>query len=93
MTSSLEKDHHHQGRRYYYQHQLEEGNSTNNLLLDRKIDDATSGLSPAASRLLHTVSIENTLSIVDYILSMKTEINLSDHYRDDLIRLLTTFSK
>jgi hypothetical protein len=66
---------------------------TGTLLLDRKIDEATAGLDPAYSRRLYDGTLQNTVSIVDYILSMKTEINLSDHYRKDLINLLTAFSK
>jgi CRISPR/Cas system-associated exonuclease Cas4 (RecB family) len=58
------------------------------LLLDTKIDEVAAGLTPEYARLLHNTSIENAKTIVDYILSMKIEVNLSDHYRQDVIKLL-----
>ena len=63
------------------------------LFLDRKIDEVTAGLDPAYSKRLNSIPVQNTVFIVNYILSMKTEANLSDHYKKDLINLLTTFSK
>lgn len=75
------------------QEQRKEAVSHRPLFLDRKIDEATAGLAPASSRLLHTISIQNAVSIVDYILSMKVEVNLSDHYRKDIIDFLIKFSK
>ena len=51
-------------------------------LFDIKIEMATAGLIPYYSRrLLKDVTKENSLTIAKYILAMKTEINLSDHYR------------
>jgi hypothetical protein len=35
----------------------------------------------------------NVKVIVDYILTMKSEVNISDHYRRDLIEVLSRFSK
>jgi hypothetical protein len=49
--------------------------------LDRKIDDATAGLRPEFSRDLHSISEANALTIANYILAMRVEINLSDAYR------------
>ncbi|HKG31392.1 MAG TPA: hypothetical protein VKA91_08975, partial [Nitrososphaeraceae archaeon] len=63
------------------------------LFLDRKIDEVTAGLDPAYSKRLNSIPVQNTVFIVNYILSMKTEVNLSDHYKKDLINLLTTFLK
>ena len=63
-------------------------------LFDIKIERATAGLIPYYSRrLLKEISKENALTIAKYILAMKTEINLSDHYRQDVIYLskLSTF--
>jgi hypothetical protein len=37
--------------------------------------------------------VEITTIIVDYILAMRSEINLSDHHRKDLIEVLTKFAK
>lgn len=62
-------------------------------LFDNKIDSITSGLRREYSRGLYEISKENTLTITDYILAMRTETNLSDHYRMDLIKFLYTFAK
>ena len=62
-------------------------------LFDIKIEMATAGLIPYYSRrLLKEVTKENALTIAKYILAMKTEINLSDHYRQDVIYLLSKLS-
>ena len=64
-------------------------------LLDRKIEDAASGLVPYYSNALGTVALsnkENALTIISYINTMRTEANLSDNYRKNLILLLSTFS-
>jgi integrase len=62
-------------------------------LFDSKIESATRGLRPDASRYLQSISIQNALVIINYITSMRTEINLSDNYRRDLIILLCRFSR
>jgi hypothetical protein len=49
-----------------------------NIFLDRKIEDVTAGLRPSFSKALYGISSsseENALTIVNYILAMKTEIN------------------
>ena len=66
--------------------------SSTSFILSRKIDDITAGLRPEFSRALYKISEENRFTVGDYILAMRTEINLSDHYRTDLIRFLSTFS-
>jgi hypothetical protein len=43
--------------------------------------------------LLLFISHENASTIAEYILAMKTEINLSDHYRQDNIITLCKLSK
>jgi integrase len=73
-----------------------EGRYNANIFLDRKIEDVTAGLRPEFSKTLYKIassSEENALTIVNYILAMKTEINLSDNYRKDVIKLLYIFSK
>jgi hypothetical protein len=77
------------------QRQRQEHQQTNNssLFLDRKIDEVTAGLRRGYSRLLYNISDENAQFILDYILVMKTEVNLSHSYRKDLLNLLTMFSK
>ncbi len=71
-------------------------NYNTNIFLDRKIEDVTAGLRPSFSKALYEISSsseENALTIVNYILAMKTEINPSDNYRKDNIKLLYIFSK
>jgi integrase len=67
--------------------------SNSGWLLDRKIDDAASGLRREFSRDLHSISEENALTIANYILAMRVEINLSDSYRLNVISILCKFSK
>jgi integrase len=62
-------------------------------ILERKINDITSGLQPEYSRLLRAISEDNALTIGNYIQALRVEINLSDHYRRDIIRLLCTLSQ
>ncbi len=64
----------------------------NAILFERKIDDVTSGLIPYFRKLLYKISKENAWTIANYIASMRTEVNLSDHYRLDIIHELTNFS-
>ncbi|MGA7370788.1 MAG: hypothetical protein WBX01_16830 [Nitrososphaeraceae archaeon] len=61
-------------------------------LFDRKIELVTGGLRPDAKKHLQRISIANALVIINYITSMRTEINLSDNYRRDLFILLCRFS-
>jgi integrase len=82
-----------QQQQQYYQQQ--NNIMMNDPLLDTKIEDGTSGLIRYYSNLLHKVSLsnkENALTIISYIITMRTETNLSDNYMRDLIRLLSTFS-
>ena len=60
--------------------------------LDRKIEEATVGLRPGFSRDLHSISEENALTVANYILAMRVEINLSNTYRWSNISLLCKFS-
>jgi len=65
-------------------------------IIKTKIENATEGLSSncfnyLSNRVLST-SRENALTICDYISSIKSEINPSDHYRKDTIILLCNFS-
>jgi hypothetical protein len=49
---------------------------------DRKLDLVTEGATPfIKNHLLERISRENCATIVDYILAMHTEINLSDRWR------------
>jgi hypothetical protein len=60
---------------------------------NKKIDIATVGLRPDVNASLYKVSNkDDALSIADYIISMKSEINPSDHYKTDVIKLLRKLS-
>ena len=50
-------------------------------LFDRKIDLITEGIDRFFVSKLRGLPKDNALTIIDYILSMKNEINLSDNYR------------
>jgi integrase/recombinase XerD len=65
-------------------------------LFDRKVDLVTAGLRAYHARCLKNereVSRNNALIICNYIMSMITEINLSDNYRRTNLSLLVQFSK
>ena len=68
------------------------GEGYNNIFFEQKIVDVTSGLIPHFRKLLYKISRENAWIIASYITTMRTEINLSDHYRRDIIKVLTRFS-
>ena len=62
-------------------------------LLDRKIDETAAGLAASITKSLHSICESNAAFIIEYIAAMKSEVNLSDHYRRDLIVVLCKFSK
>jgi hypothetical protein len=71
----------------------DDDDGTDTITIKERIDNATQGL-PSSNcfnylfdRVLPTSSRgkENALTICDYISSMKSEINPSDHYRKDTI--------
>ena len=51
------------------------------------------GLAASTTKRMYSISRDNAATIVQYLEAMKTEVNLSDHYRKDLIELLSRFSK
>lgn len=57
--------------------------------VERKIESATEGLTPQFSKSLHRISGADALKIACYIISLKTEINPSIHYRGNIILCLT----
>jgi integrase len=64
--------------------------------LSIKIENVTAGLNSGLLKVLHKLALSSegsALFIANYILSMKTEINLSDNYRRENIKLLCNFSK
>jgi integrase/recombinase XerD len=80
-------------KRLRQQQQTDDDNNDRPLFFERKIDEVTAGLRPEYSRLLYSLTVQNALFIADYILSMKTELNLSDNYREGVIKLLCKISK
>jgi integrase len=68
-------------------------NQNKSALLDRKIEETTAGLQKYYAGLLYSINEGNAVTIMEYISAMKSEVNLSDHYKRDLIILLSKFSK
>ena len=70
--------------------------NTTSDIMRTKIETATEGLSSNCFNFLNSKVLpankENALTICDYISSLKSEINPSDHYRKNTIILLCTFS-
>ena len=62
-------------------------------LLDRKIEEISAGISASYSQHLRSAGQDNVTVIIDYIVTIKSEVNLSDHYIRDLIEVLSKFSK
>jgi integrase len=62
-------------------------------LLEGKIETATKGLTKQYYQDLTKLSQDNALVIANYINSMKFEINMSDHHRMSLIKVLSKLSK
>ncbi|HEV8404515.1 MAG TPA: hypothetical protein VGQ13_01285 [Nitrososphaera sp.] len=66
------------------------GSSTSQVLVDRKIVTATSGLNGYTVRCLTKIcSKDNASTIAEYILAMRTEINIKDSSRVSTIKSLT----
>ena len=59
---------------------------------DRKLEIITAGLpGEYSSLLLDRIPREDTLTVMDYMMSLKAEINPSENYRRDIIKCLTKF--
>jgi integrase len=72
-------------------------NNDSNALFERKLENVTEGLSHNCFNWLKKIANnnnnkENATIIANYIMSMKTETNLSDSYRKSVIILLSKFS-
>ena len=58
----------------------------------RKLEIITAGLpGEYSSLLLDRIPREDTLTVMDYMISLKAEINPSENYRRDIIKCLTKF--
>jgi hypothetical protein len=68
------------------------GHTYDDSLFERKIEDVTSGLIYYYRKLLYSISQENAWTIANYIMSMRTEMNLTDNYRGSIIKVLANFS-
>jgi hypothetical protein len=63
--------------------------NNNDPLFDHKLELITAGLNPfIKDHLINRITRDNCQTIVNYILAMQTEINLSDSYRLDTIHKL-----
>jgi hypothetical protein len=49
-------------------------------ILDRKIDETAVGLQSAVAKRLHSINETNAAIIVDYVASLKSEINFADRH-------------
>jgi hypothetical protein len=58
---------------------------------DRKLDIVAADLSREFSGLLQKISREDALTVMDYMISLNTEVNPSVNYRKDIIKCLTRF--
>jgi hypothetical protein len=67
--------------------------ANNSPLLERKIEEIGAGIPASYSLHLRSAGQNNVKVIINYIVTMKSEVNLSDHYRRDLIEVLSKFSK
>lgn len=66
---------------------------SNSAILDKKIDETAAGLQSAVAKRLHSINETNAAIIVDYVASLKGEVNLADHYRRDVIIALCKVSE
>jgi integrase/recombinase XerD len=62
-------------------------------IFDRKIEQATSGLTASCTKALHNLSEVNATIIADYIAAIRFEINPSDQYRKSIIEILSVFAR
>jgi hypothetical protein len=76
--------------------QVSVSNSTSkskSALLEREIDETVAGLQASFGKLLCSIDQKNAGVIVEYISALRSEVNLADTYRRDVIVLLCKISK
>lgn len=61
------------------------------ILFERKLETVTEGLTGEYHNLFNILSKEDALTLMDYIISLKTEINPSDNYRKSVIKVIGKF--
>ena len=57
------------------------------------MEETVAGLRPGYTKVLRIIPEENATIIADCISAARIEVNLSDHYRKDLIQVLSPFSR
>lgn len=65
--------------------------NTDSLLFDRKLESVTEGLPREFLNLLNKLSKEDLVTVLDYMISLKSEINPSENYRGSVIKIVTKF--
>ena len=60
-------------------------------IFDRKLEVVTAGLTKEYSNLLEKIPREDTLTVMDYMISLNAEVSPSLNYRKDIIKCLTRF--
>jgi hypothetical protein len=61
--------------------------------LTTKLDNATRGLVPSFGKRLSSCHAKHISVICDYIIALRSEIKLSDNYRQNILATLTALSK
>jgi hypothetical protein len=56
------------------------------ILFERKLETATEGLTREYHNQFNNLSKEDALTLMDYIISLKTEVNPSDNYRKSVCK-------
>ncbi|MDQ3839025.1 MAG: hypothetical protein M3297_07135 [Thermoproteota archaeon] len=89
LSAKKAKLHGHEREEYQWPQQVDR----TLLVLDRKIEEVTAGLDPALAKRLNSIPVQNMVSIVDYILSMKTEVWIGTYnlFRIHLLMFLSSF--
>ena len=62
-------------------------------LFDSKISTAIEGLQPSVSNYFKTIGITNGTILAEYAITIRSESNVSDTYRREVIKDLFTLSK
>lgn len=61
-------------------------------MLDRRIEETVAGLQRSVGNNVRSIGEANAATIVEYIAAMKSEVNLSNNYRKDIIEVLCRLS-
>ena len=60
---------------------------------DQKLEIITAGLPKEYSNLLEKIPREDIMTVIDYMISLKAEVNPSENYRRDIIKCLAKFCR